>query len=250
MQGPSDIVSGKTEDFKEWMFTLQEAIAILQPQDPVGYAASFMEESAQQWVMALWQDNGRISTWQQFQKQMCDTFAFEHQEKYERQRLVTTRQDGGLEDYIHTFSSRCLAARSMDDLTKTVLLTEGLVDGEVAREVQRFHHRTLSEAIRAARTAGQSKRSGDCATGNGELRQMIGQPVPKPCRDWKHSSQSRLRKKNPLQGRNHTMATQIRCHVHKIVCATTCYMSPQPLLVSPIAAYNGCSCQEHSNKQV
>ena len=79
---------------------------------------------------------------------------------------------------------------------------------------------------------------------------MIGQPVPKPCRDWKHSSQSRLRKKNPLQGRNHTMATRKRCHVHEIVCATTCYMSPQPLLVSPIAGYNGCSCQEHSNKQV
>ena len=166
------IFSGKTEDFKEWMFTLQEAIAILQPQDPVGYAASFMEGSARQWVMALWQDNRRSSTWQQFQKQMYDAFAFEHQEEYERQCLVRTRQSGGLEDYIHTFSSRCLAARSMDDLTKTVLFTEGLVGGEVAREVQRFHPRTLSEAIRAARTAAQSKRSGDYATGNGELRQM------------------------------------------------------------------------------
>ena len=186
------IFSGKTEDFKEWMFTLQEAIAILQPQDPVGYAASFMEGSARQWVMALWQDNGRSSTWQQFQKQMCDAFAFEHQEEYERQRLVRTRQTGGLEDYIHTFSSRCLAARSMDDLTKTILFTEGLVDGEVAREVQRFHPRTLSEAIRAARTAAQSKRSGDCATGSGELRRMIGQPVPKPRRDWKNSSRQRM----------------------------------------------------------
>ena len=183
------IFSGKTEDFKEWMLTLQEAIAILQPQDPVGYAASFMEGSARQWVMALWQDNGRSSTWQQFQKQICDAFVFEHQEEYERQRLVRTRQIGGFEDYIH---SRCLAARSMDDLTKTVLLTEGLVDVEVAREVQRFHPRTLSEAIRAARTASQSKRSGDCATGNGELRQMIGQPVPKPCHDWKHSSHQRM----------------------------------------------------------
>ena len=56
----------KTEDFKEWMFTLQEAIAILQPQDPVGYPAFFMEGSARQWVMTLWHDIGRSSTWQHF----------------------------------------------------------------------------------------------------------------------------------------------------------------------------------------
>ena len=46
------IFSEKTEDLKERMFTLQEAIAILQLQITVGYAASFMEGSAAQWVMA------------------------------------------------------------------------------------------------------------------------------------------------------------------------------------------------------
>ena len=70
------------------MFTLQESIAILQPQYPVGYAASFMEGSARQWMMSLWQDNGRSSTWQQFQKQMCDAFAFERQESMNDNALL------------------------------------------------------------------------------------------------------------------------------------------------------------------
>ena len=34
---------GRTEDFDEWPFSVQEALRTLQPADPVGYVASFLE---------------------------------------------------------------------------------------------------------------------------------------------------------------------------------------------------------------
>ena len=110
---------------------------------------------------------------------MCDAFSFKHQDEYERQGIFRARQID-LEDEIHTFNTRCLAMRNADDLTKTVLFTEGLVDGKVVREVQHLHPKTLSEGKHAARTAVQGKRStsSGCATGNGELRQMTHQLVP------------------------------------------------------------------------
>ena len=65
----------------------------------VGHAASFLEGSARQWLMALWDDGGRTSTWQKLRKQMQEAFAFEHQDEYDRQRLVRMRQGGDLEDF-------------------------------------------------------------------------------------------------------------------------------------------------------
>ena len=89
--------------------------------------------------MALWDDGGRTSTWQKLRKQMREAFAFEHQDEYDRQRLVRTRQGGDLKDFIYQFNSRCLAATNLDELTKTVLFIEGHLDAEVLKEVQRCH---------------------------------------------------------------------------------------------------------------
>ena len=170
------IFTGKSEQFKEWLFTVEEAIRILQPSDPVGYAVSFLEGSARQWIISLWDDRGRTPTWQDLRKQMQEAFTFDHQDEYDRQRLVRTRQDGDLEDFIYEFNSRCLAARNLDELTKTVLFIEGLLDAEVVKEVQRCHPKTLQAAIRAARTAARSRRSAP----SGELRQMYTSTQPAP----------------------------------------------------------------------
>ena len=125
------IFTGKSGDFKEWLFTFEDAIGIFQPIYPVGYAASFLEGSARQWLIAWWFDGGRTSTWQKLQKKIQEAFAFEHQDKHDRQRLVRMRQGSDLRDFIYEFNSRCLAARDLDELTKTVLFIEGLLDVEV-----------------------------------------------------------------------------------------------------------------------
>ena len=48
----TSIFTGKSEDFKEWLCTVKKAIGIFQLMDPVGYAASFLERSARQWLIA------------------------------------------------------------------------------------------------------------------------------------------------------------------------------------------------------
>ena len=105
---------------------------------------------------------------------MPEAFAFEHQDKYDRQRLVRPRQGSDLKDFIYEFNSRCFAARDLDELTKTVLFIEGLLDVEVVKGVERCHLKTLQEA----RTAACNRHS----VPSGQLRQMHSQPVPSPRR--------------------------------------------------------------------
>ena len=85
------IFTRKSEYFKGWLFTVEKASGIFQPMDPVSYAASFLEGSARQWLIAQWFDGGRTSTWQKLRKKMQEAFATEHQDKYDRQCLVRTR---------------------------------------------------------------------------------------------------------------------------------------------------------------
>ena len=109
---------------------------------------------------------------------MQEAFASEHQDKYDRQRLVRTRQGSDLKDFMYEFNSRCLAVRDLDDFTKTMLFIEGLLDVEVVKGVKRCHRKTLQEAISAARTAVRNRYS----VPSGYQRQMHSQPVSRPRR--------------------------------------------------------------------
>ena len=88
--------------------------------------------------------------------------------KYDRQRLVLTRQGGDLNNFIYGFNSRCLAARDLDELTKSVLFIEELLDMEVVKGLERCHPKTLQKAISAAHTAARNRQS----VRSGQLRQM------------------------------------------------------------------------------
>ena len=44
---------GHAEGFREWLFAVEEAIRTLKPEDPVGYAASFLEGNARKWLVPL-----------------------------------------------------------------------------------------------------------------------------------------------------------------------------------------------------
>ena len=118
------------------------------------------------------------STWQKLRKKIQEAFAFEHTDKYDRQRLFRTRQGSDLNDFIFEFNSRCLAARDLDELMKTLLFIEGLLDGEVVKGVERYHPKTLQEAFSAAHAAVRNRHS----VPSGQLRQMHNQPVPRPRR--------------------------------------------------------------------
>ena len=147
---------GRSEEFSQWLFSVQEALRTLQPDDPVGYAASFLEGNARRWLISSWGPDGslRPSSWPEFKTQLSNAFAERDAEEWYRMRLVRTRQSGNLEDYIARFTGSCLLVPTLDELTKVTLFIEGLSDSELRREVRREHPKAMAEVTRAARTAG------------------------------------------------------------------------------------------------
>ena len=147
---------GRSEDFSEWLYSVQEALRTLQPDDPVGYAASFLEGNARRWLISSWGPDGslRPSSWPEFKTQLSNAFAERDAEEWYRMRLIRTRQSGNLEDYIARFTGSCLLVPTLDELTKVTLFIEGLSDSELRREVRREHPKSMAEVTRAARTAG------------------------------------------------------------------------------------------------
>ena len=81
---------------------------------------------------------------------------------------VWSGRGSDLKDFIYEFNSTCLAARDLDELTKTVLFIDGLLDMEVVKRGERCHPKTLQEAISVARTAARNRNS----VPSGQLRQM------------------------------------------------------------------------------
>ena len=146
---------GRTEDFAEWLFSVQEALRTLQPADPVGYVASFLEGNARKWLISSWGPDGsrRPRDWLEFKSQLTNAFAEKDAEEWHRTRLIKTRQSGNLEEYITRFAGSSLLVPALDELTKVTLFVEGLSSLELKKEVRREHPKSLSEATRAARTA-------------------------------------------------------------------------------------------------
>ena len=88
---------GHAEGFREWLFAVEEAIRTLQPEDPVGYPASFLEGNARKWLVSSWGSDGRLrpNSWPEFRAQLSRAFAEEDAEEWYRLRLIRTRQSAG-----------------------------------------------------------------------------------------------------------------------------------------------------------
>ena len=73
---------GRTEDFAEWLFSVQEALRTLQPADPVGYVASFLEGNARKWLISSWGPDGsrRPRDWLEFKSQLTNAFQWRIQD--------------------------------------------------------------------------------------------------------------------------------------------------------------------------
>ena len=68
---------GRTEDFGEWLFSVQEALRTFQPADPVGYVASFLEGNARKRLISSWGPDGNLRPrdWLEFKSQLSSAFA-------------------------------------------------------------------------------------------------------------------------------------------------------------------------------
>lgn len=145
------LFAGAPLDFKEWLFSVEEALRSRQPHDPVAYAASFMEGNARRWFMGLAERGERPKDWSRLKDLLTRAFAAPHEAERNRRLLVQCRQSADLESYITTFSGLCLLAAEVDELTKATLFVAGLTNEQVRREVRREHPMSLQEAIRSAR---------------------------------------------------------------------------------------------------
>ena len=79
---------GDSSLFREWLFTMDEAIRTLSPPVPVSYAASFLKGNARMWLIDSWGKGAGLSTWQAFRQQLLQAFSSLHEEERSRIRLV------------------------------------------------------------------------------------------------------------------------------------------------------------------
>lgn len=144
--------SGKPDELREWLFTIEEDLRMNSTGDEVGVAASYLEGDARRWFIALCSDGGRPTTWPVMKRKLEDAYAPGHERERARYQFLRARQTGSLEDYIAEFSRLCLSVRDVDELTKTLVFVEGL-SSSLRLAVKREHPSSLQSAVRAARTA-------------------------------------------------------------------------------------------------
>ena len=149
------VFTGEEEKFSEWLFSVEEALRVLRPEEPVGYVASFLDGNARKWLVSSWgpEASRRPASWKEFRTALKEAFAERYAEEKGCVRLFRTKQQGSLEEYITEFMGVCLTTEGVDDLAKTTLFIEGLASPEIKKEVRREHPQRLENAIRAARTA-------------------------------------------------------------------------------------------------
>ena len=95
--------SGEQDMFSEWLFSMEESIKALKPDDAVAFVGSYLEGNAKKWFMNLCTDGKRPASWNLFKEQLISAFKSEHDDERNRLLLVQLRQSGDLETYITDF---------------------------------------------------------------------------------------------------------------------------------------------------
>ena len=149
---------GSPSKFKEWLFSLEQAMSVLSLKDAVTFASSYLEGNAKRWYISICENGKKPANWVEFRRLLESNFLPAHEKEQSRVALFRLRQTGSLRDYVSQFSTYSLAAADCDELTKTLLFMEGL-SKDLARQVRPKFPQTLQEAVRLAHIAE------DCETG-------------------------------------------------------------------------------------
>ena len=73
-------LSGEQDMFSEWLFSMEESIKALKPDDAVAFVGSYLEGNAKKWFMNLCTDGKRPASWNLFKEQLISAFKSEHDE--------------------------------------------------------------------------------------------------------------------------------------------------------------------------
>ena len=146
---------GEPTQFKEWIFAVNLSLRtgmIKDGQDQVDFASSFLEGTALLWFLSCLESRRTFANWAELKESLSPTFGPLDEEEDDRLNLFALTQTGPLDDYIQDFSRLSLNLTALDEHSRALLFERGLTDG-LRADAMREHPRTLSEAIRAARTA-------------------------------------------------------------------------------------------------
>ena len=78
--------SGEQDMFSAWLFSMEETIKALKPDDAVAFVGSYLEGNAKKWFMNLCTDGKRPASWNL--KQLISAFKSEHDDERNRLLLV------------------------------------------------------------------------------------------------------------------------------------------------------------------
>ena len=146
---------GEPTQVKEWIFVVDLSLRtgmIKDGQDQVDFASSFLEGTALLWFLSCLESRKTFANWAELKESLSATFGPLDEEEDDRLNLFALTQTGPLDDYIQDFSRLSLNVTALDEHSRALLFVRGLTDG-LRADAMREHPRTLSEAIRAARTA-------------------------------------------------------------------------------------------------
>ena len=150
--------NGDAQTFKEWAFCVELALHandISNGASQTDFASSHLEGNALLWYLSC-MDSGRVfSDWKSFKAGLAESFGPLNAEEENRLSLFSLTQEGPLDGYIREFSRLSLNVSDLDQHSRALLFVRGLSDS-LRHDAMREHPKTLSEAIRAARSARQN----------------------------------------------------------------------------------------------
>ena len=149
--------SGDSQTLKEWMSCVDLAFRANDISDGASqtdFASSNLEGNALLWCLSCVDSERVFSDWESLKAGLAESFGPLGAEEGNRLSLSLTQQ-GPLDGYIREFSRLSLNVSDLDQHSRALLFVRGLSDS-LRYDAMREHPKTLSEAIRAARSARQN----------------------------------------------------------------------------------------------
>jgi len=152
------VFGGDSAKFKEWAFAMDLALKTLQIRDPtsmVDYAAGYLTGNARLWFMSARDANMELPDWPSLRNALEHVYGPLFDTEQARIDLFAVKQQGEIDLYITDFSRLSLQVPQLDDHSRAILFTNGLIP-ELRGRVLQEHPLNLDDAIRAARAAQRS----------------------------------------------------------------------------------------------
>ena len=130
---------------------MEEALSVRNPslEKEVAFAGSYLQGNAKLWFININEKGGRPANRFDMKSLFSVALGPANDKERSRMHLLSAKQEGPLEVYISNFSSLALMTPDLDEHTKAIIFTKGLVSN-LQKKVIRRHPESLQDAVHAA----------------------------------------------------------------------------------------------------